>query len=196
MACADLQRPRVGRLGALMGAIALSLRLRRDWRDQKHVGIMLPPSVPSTLLNIGAAMSAKTSVNLNYTVGKDGLESSARQANLKTVVTSRTFLEKAGVELPANIEPIWAEELAKTIGLGCKLKALLLALFAPAALIEKICSGGRKVSVDDIVTVIFSSGSTGEPKGVLLSHFNVASNLEAVAQIVRPREFSAEGLYT
>ena len=188
MACADLQRPRVGRLGALMGAIALSLRLRRDWRDQNHVGIMLPPSVPSTLLNIGAAMSAKTSVNLNYTVGKDGLESSARQANLKTVVTSRTFLEKAGVELPANIEPIWAEELAKTIGLGCKLKALLLALFAPTALIEKICSGGRKVSVDDIVTVIFSSGSTGEPKGVLLSHFNVASNLEAVAQIVRPRE--------
>ena len=188
MACADLQRPRVGRFSALMGAIALSLRLRRDWRDQKHVGIMLPPSVPSTLLNIGAAMSAKTSVNLNYTVGKDGLESSVRQANLKTVVTSRIFLEKAGVELPDNIEPIWAEDLGKTIGLGCKLKALLLALFAPTALIEKICSGGKRVSVDDIVTVIFSSGSTGEPKGVLLSHFNVASNLEAVAQIVRPRE--------
>ena len=188
MACADLQRPRVGRLGALIGAIALSLRLRRDWKDQEHVGIMLPPSVPSTLLNIAAAMSAKTSVNLNYTAGKDGLESAARQASLKTVVTSRIFLKKAGIELPGNIEPIWAEDLGKTIGLGCKLKALLLALFAPTALIEKICSGGKRVSVDDIVTVIFSSGSTGEPKGVLLSHFNVASNLEAVAQIVRPRE--------
>jgi acyl-[acyl-carrier-protein]-phospholipid O-acyltransferase/long-chain-fatty-acid--[acyl-carrier-protein] ligase len=185
---ADLQRPRVGRLGALIGAIALSLRLRREWKDQEHVGIMLPPSVGSTLINIGAAMSAKTSVNLNYTAGKDGLESAIRQAGLKTVVTSRIFLKKAEVELPGNIEPIWAEDLKKTIGLGCKLKAMLLALLAPAALIEKICSGGKKVFVDDIVTIIFSSGSTGEPKGVLLSHFNVASNLEGVSQIVRPRE--------
>ena len=188
LAFADAMTPRVGRLKGLIGSITLALRLRRDWKDQEYVGILLPPSVGSTFVNIGAAMSAKTSVNLNYTAGKDGLESAIRQAGLKTVVTSRQFLEKAEVELPDNIQPIWADDMKKTIGLGCKLQAMLLAFFAPARLIERICSGGKKVSVDDIVTVIFSSGSTGEPKGVLLSHFNVASNLEGVSQIVRPRE--------
>ncbi len=188
LAFADAMTSRVGRLMGLLGPITLALRLRRDWKDQEHVGIMLPPSVGSTFVNIGAAMSAKTSVNLNYTAGKDGLESAIRQADLKTVVTSREFLEKADVELPDNIQPIWADDLKKTIGLGCKFQAMLLALFAPVSLIERICSGGKKVSVDDIVTIIFSSGSTGEPKGVLLSHFNVASNKEGVSQIVRPRE--------
>ena len=179
---------RVGRLKGLIGSVTLALRLRREWKDQEHVGIMLPPSVGSTLINIGAAISAKTSVNLNYTAGKAGLESAIRQAGLQTVVTSREFLEKAEVELPDNIQPIWADDLKKTIGIGCKLQAMLLALFAPVRTIEKICSGGKKVSVDDFITAIFSSGSTGEPKGVLLSHFNVASNLEGVSQIVRPRD--------
>ncbi|MEE3055105.1 MAG: AMP-binding protein, partial [Planctomycetota bacterium] len=188
LAFADVMTARVGRLKGLIGSVTLALRLRREWREQEHVGIMLPPSVASTLINIGAAMSGKTSVNLNYTAGKDGLESAIRQAGPKTVVTSRVFLKKAEVELPDNIQPIWADDFRKTIGLGCKLQAMLLALFAPVRLIERICSGGKKVSVDDIITIIFSSGSTGEPKGVLLSHFNVASNLEGVSQIVRPRD--------
>ena len=188
LAFADVIYSRIGRLKGLIGSITFALHLRRDWKDQERVGIMLPPSVASTFVNIGAAMSAKTSVNLNYTAGKDGLESTIRQAGLKTVVTSRVFLKKAEVELPGNVQPIWVDDFRKTIGLGCKLQAMLLALFAPVRLIERICSGGKKVSVDDIVTVIFSSGSTGEPKGVLLSHFNVASNLEGVSQIVRPRD--------
>ncbi|MFP6738866.1 MAG: AMP-binding protein, partial [Planctomycetota bacterium] len=188
LAFADSRTPRVGRLKGLIGSIALTLRLRREWKDQEHVGIMLPPSVGSTFVNIGAAMSAKTSVNLNHTAGKDGLESAIRQAGLETLVTNREYLEKAEVELPGNVQPIWIEDMKKTISLGCRLQATLLALFAPVRMIERICSGGKKVSVDDIVTVIFSSGSTGDPKGVLLSHFNVASNLEGVSQIVRPRE--------
>ena len=83
LAFADVMTARVGRIKGLIGSITLALRLRREWREQEHVGIMLPPSVASTLINIGAAMSGKTSVNLNYTAGKDGLESAISQAGLK-----------------------------------------------------------------------------------------------------------------
>ncbi|MFI4982466.1 MAG: AMP-binding protein, partial [Nevskiales bacterium] len=123
--------------------------------------------------------------NLNYTSGRAGMTSAARQANLKTVLTSRAFLEKAKLELPEGVEPIWVEDVAAGIGRGARLLATLLALAAPVRLLEKACGTTQRIDVDDVATVIFSSGSTGEPKGVLLSHFNIASNVQAAAQIFR-----------
>jgi acyl-[acyl-carrier-protein]-phospholipid O-acyltransferase/long-chain-fatty-acid--[acyl-carrier-protein] ligase len=113
------------------------------------------------------------------------MSSAARQAGLRTVVTSRAFLEKANVELPDGVTPVWLEDVAADIGRGARLFAGLLALCAPVRLLERVCGAVRRPTVDDIVTVIFSSGSTGDPKGVLLSHYNIDSNVEAAAQVFR-----------
>jgi acyl-[acyl-carrier-protein]-phospholipid O-acyltransferase/long-chain-fatty-acid--[acyl-carrier-protein] ligase len=184
LAMADQTRPKVNGLQALIGAIALTRALRAEWEDQPSVGLLLPPSVAGALTNVAAAMAGRVSVNLNYTVGKTGLESAVRQAKLRTIVTSRLFVEKAKLDLPDGPRIIWLEEIRSRIRGPQRVLALLLALLAPARIIERACGQIRPVKMDDLATIIFSSGSTDEPKGVMLSHFNIDSNQQAVAQVL------------
>jgi len=184
---ADATRPRVTRIRALAGAIALGRLLAPRWSGQRHVGILLPPSVGGALVNLAASFAGRAAVNLNYTAGRAGMTSAAKQAQLRTVVTSRVFLERANLELPEGIEPIWIDDLAKEVGSWARLSSLALAWLAPTRLLERLCGAERAVRADDIVTVIFSSGSTGEPKGVMLAHSNIASNCAALEQTFHVR---------
>jgi acyl-[acyl-carrier-protein]-phospholipid O-acyltransferase/long-chain-fatty-acid--[acyl-carrier-protein] ligase len=183
-AMADQTRLHVSSLQALIGSIVLARTLRRHWNDQRHVGILLPPTVAGALLNVAAPLCGKTSVNLNYTVGKSGLEAAVRLAGLRTIVTSRAFVEKAKLELPDGPSILWLEDIARTISRGQKLTAALLALCAPARLIERACGQTQPLTMDDLATIIFSSGSTGDPKGVMLSHFNVDANVQGASQVL------------
>jgi acyl-[acyl-carrier-protein]-phospholipid O-acyltransferase/long-chain-fatty-acid--[acyl-carrier-protein] ligase len=183
-AMADQYRPHVSAFQALVGSIAVARRLKSQWQGQHRVGILLPPSVAGALVNIAAPLCGKTSVNLNYTVGKSGLEASVRMADLRTIVTSRAFVEKAKLELPDGPSIIWMEDLANTIGFGQKLFATVFAIAAPARLIERSCGQNIPLTVDDLATIIFSSGSTGEPKGVMLSHFSVDANAQGATQVL------------
>ena len=183
-AMADQTRGHVSSLQALIGSIVLARALRPFWEDQRHVGILLPPTVAGALVNVAAPLCGKTSVNLNYTVGKSGLEAAVRIAGLRTIVTSRTFVEKAKLELPDGPSIIWLEDLARTIGRGQKLVASLLALCAPARMIELACGQSTPLTMDDLATIVFSSGSTGEPNGVMLSHFSVDANAEGASQVL------------
>ncbi len=182
-AFAEAGRPRLSRLGALAGAVALARALRPRWRGQDFVGVLLPPSIAAALVNLAASLAGRASVNLNFTAGPAGMASAARQADVLTVVTSRAFLEKATIDLPEGVAPIFLEDFACALRGRRRLAALLLAAAAPARLLERACGARRAPDNDDVVTVIFSSGSTGEPKGVLLTHANVEANVEAVAQV-------------
>jgi acyl-[acyl-carrier-protein]-phospholipid O-acyltransferase/long-chain-fatty-acid--[acyl-carrier-protein] ligase len=184
MAMADQNRPRVSSLQALIGSIVLARTLRPYWQGQNHVGVLLPPTVATALVNVAVALCGKTIVNLNYTVGKSGLESAVRLAGLSTIITSHTFIEKAKLELPDGPSVIWLEDVAMTIGTGQKAVAALLALFAPCRLIERACGQVTPLTPDSLATIIFSSGSTGEPKGVMLSHFNIDANCQGATQML------------
>ena len=110
----DATKPHVSCSQALIGAIALARALRTHWDGQHTVGLLLPPSVGGALANVAATLSGRTTVNLNYTAGMTGLESASKQAGLVTVLTNRVFLEKAKVELPPNLTPIWIEDVRES----------------------------------------------------------------------------------
>jgi acyl-[acyl-carrier-protein]-phospholipid O-acyltransferase/long-chain-fatty-acid--[acyl-carrier-protein] ligase len=180
-AMADGRTPRLNYFSALTKGIFLARRLRKHWKDQPMVGLFLPPSIPGALANYAAMLMGKVPVNLNYTVSRESLESCARQCDLKTTVTSRLFLEKVKVQPPGEV--LYAEDLAANPGSFEKLAALFGALFLPTGLLQKFCGATHKTKPDDTATVIFSSGSTGEPKGVILSHYNIGSNVAQLMQV-------------
>lgn len=180
-AMADGRTPKVTFGAALTRTVFLAQRLRPVWAEQTMVGILLPPSVPGALVNLAALLMGKVPVNLNYTASNEALASCAKQCELKTVITSRAFLERVHIQPPA--QAVMLEDLADKPGSFERLRALLISWLLPVRLIEKLVGAGRKTRLDDTATIIFSSGSTGDPKGVILSHYNVASNVEQLNQV-------------
>jgi acyl-[acyl-carrier-protein]-phospholipid O-acyltransferase/long-chain-fatty-acid--[acyl-carrier-protein] ligase len=180
-AMADPQTPKLAAIAAVARSVFLARRLRKSWEGQRMVGLLLPPSVPGALVNFAALLMGKVPVNLNYTLSEESLSSCIAQCDIKTVVSSRAFLEK--VKLKVGVETLFLEELAAGPGIFERVSALLCAWLAPVRLLERSLGCRNPVQLDDLATVIFSSGSTGNPKGVMLSHYNIGSNIQQLEQI-------------
>ena len=177
---ADGRVPKLRFGSALARTIFLARRLRPVWAGQETVGILLPPSVAGALVNYAALVTGKVPVNLNYTANDEVITSCARQCGLQTVVTSKAFLDKIKVSAPGKI--ILLEELADKPRIGEKLVALMMAWALPARWLELLLGRDKSGTLDDLATVIFSSGSTGDPKGVMLTHYSIISNAEQLGQ--------------
>jgi acyl-[acyl-carrier-protein]-phospholipid O-acyltransferase / long-chain-fatty-acid--[acyl-carrier-protein] ligase len=171
----------------LAGAMILAKHLRPILGDAPMVGVWLPPSVGGVMANIALSLLHKTSVNLNYTAGPEVVRSSIRQCEIKHVLTSRLFTGK-GFKLPeaeqAGFEPVYIEDFRKQISEGERLRAFLKVLLFPGWVLERWVLGLSDHKIDDLATIIFSSGSTGEPKGVMLTHQNIMANAESMIQAI------------
>lgn len=180
-AMADIRTPKLRFGSALMKTIFLARRLKPVWDAQEMVGILLPPSISGALVNFAALLMGKVPVNLNYTVSAQTLASCADQCGISTVITSRAFIEKIKINPPGKI--VYLENLAAAPRNSEKIKALLSSCLLPVRLLERSLGRKKPLGLDDIAAIIFSSGSTGDPKGVMLTHYNVASNIQQMGQI-------------
>ncbi|MCY2984527.1 MAG: AMP-binding protein [Planctomycetota bacterium] len=165
-----------------------SLVLRRIFdrnvfkKDEKFVGVLLPPTVPGAVANLALTLSGRVAVNLNYTVNNAIVDNCIQQAGIRNILTSRKVMEKFNIQPSANL--IYIEDMKEHATVGDKGVAWLAAKWLPLSMVYSLL-GLNKLKSDDLLTIIFTSGSTGNPKGVPLTMMNVASNIQGFDQVIR-----------
>lgn len=165
---------------ALAKCLFLAGRLAPIWKGQEKVGILVPPSVGGALLNWAALLMGKIPVNLNYTLSQEGIASCIEQCGITDFVVSGKLMQRLKLDLPGRMHRL--EELVAEPRITEKLRAGWMARFASErGLLKRL--GGRDAKPDDLATIIFSSGSTGQPKGVMLTHDNVIANVHQVGDV-------------
>jgi acyl-[acyl-carrier-protein]-phospholipid O-acyltransferase/long-chain-fatty-acid--[acyl-carrier-protein] ligase len=153
--------------------------------DETYVGILLPPTAAAVVANAALPLCGRIAVNLNYTLSAGVLNSCLRQCGIRHVLTSRKLVEKTGLALDAEF--VYLEDFRKLVRLRDKLVAAVQARALPMAWLDRLL-GVERLREQDLLTVVFTSGSTGEPKGVMLTNGNVGSNIAAIDQLVHLRE--------
>ena len=163
-------------------AVALSKTLFHQ-HDQTNemVGVLLPSSCMAAVSNIAIAFAGKVPVNLNFTLSADAFDSCIKQCDMRMIITSRAFLEKLGIS--PRPEMVFLEDIKAKIHTVETVLYLCAAFLLPKTILSALFVKGDKANANDVATVIFSSGSTGEPKGVLLTHANIFSNIESFYQV-------------
>ncbi len=158
-----------------LAAVALALEpLLGLAEDEARVGVVLPPGQGGTLVNVALALGGRAAVNLNHTTGDAQLAQMCRLAGLRTIVSSRVYLERIGnPKLPARV--VLAENLIPRLGKARVVWQMVRVLTRSAARLDR-------ARPEDVAVVVFSSGSTGEPKGVQLTHRQILANCDAVVE--------------
>ena len=178
-AVADIEGIEISHKKFLTGVLLFSKKIEA-YSPEQNVGLLLPSSGGGAIASIAILSLGKTLVNLNFTAGKKALSSAAKQAEVKHIYTSRKFLEKMS-ERGMNLESyfpesklLMLEDIKEEISTLSRISTLLKAIILPVSMIQK--SYFKNVSMNDTAAILFSSGSEGSPKGVELSHSNLAAN--------------------
>lgn len=185
LAMADVRSGELSYFKAYVASLILARKLNKLLDNQPMVGLLVPPTIGGALANIALQIMGRVPVNLNYTASEKALKSAAAQCEMTKCITARAFLERVSIQVPADA--IYLEDILKNVTALDRVIALLMALI-PVRISELLVGAPLRRSPQDLATVIFSSGSEGEPKGVMLTHFNILSNISSFAQAVPHNE--------
>lgn len=162
----------------LTRTLLLRRALRREALDhgENYVGVILPTSVWSLIVNASLALDRRISVNLNYTLSSELVNTCIARSGIRHVLTSRRVMERFNLQINANL--VYLEDLTERFTRQDKFVAASQARLWPLGLLERYL-GLTKIDPEDLLTVVFTSGSTGDPSGVMLTQRNIGANVEA-----------------
>lgn len=155
--------------------------LARSLGNRKAAGVFLPPTAAAALVNLGLPLSGVMPVNLNYTLPAEVTSACLIKASIDCYITSRRFVESLGWKPEGT--PLYIEDELDKISRTRAALVLLALLLLPWSLFRRYFLALAEGPLDRLATILFTSGSTGIPKGVMLTHANILSNLNAVCQL-------------
>ena len=172
-----------GNFKMLLLLIMLSKVVRKiDKGTAGYTGVLLPntPIAAGVLLAIQSA--DRTPAIMNFSAGQSVAQESMRRAGVKTILTSRKFLDKLKWE--KSPEMVYLEDIVPTITKGQKFVAMLMAIFLPTRTLVRNIAPLSCYNMFQQAVLLFSSGSTGKPKAVMLTQRNVSSDIQSFIRVV------------
>jgi len=174
----DQERRPISYTDLIRAAFALGRKIAGFTEKGERVAVMLPSSAAVVVTFFALHAFGRTPAMLNFTAGIRNLKAACQVARVTTVLTSRRFIAQAKLQdltdvLEASCKVVYLEDLRAKIGVADK------AIAAVSALLARRVRHAAKPG--DPGVILFTSGSFGAPRGVMLSQGNLAANVEQVA---------------